>query len=120
GRAEQWLKAGVLDRGRFAPTEQGCPQGGGSTPPTRLINFAHVTLRVGWVVVAAAAAAAAGRFPDRDAVADGDLFRSDEDVLDQQAQDPAAVFGACRGGAAVQPGQEAFQAGGELEVGVPV
>ncbi len=28
GRIEQWLKAGVIDRGRFAPTEQGCPQGG--------------------------------------------------------------------------------------------
>jgi RNA-directed DNA polymerase len=28
GRIEQWLKAGVLDQGRFAPTEQGCPQGG--------------------------------------------------------------------------------------------
>src|SRR5690348_9004764 len=32
GRAEQWLKAGVLDRGRFAPTEQGCPQGGVISP----------------------------------------------------------------------------------------
>jgi RNA-directed DNA polymerase len=28
GRIEQWLKAGVIDHGRFAPTEQGCPQGG--------------------------------------------------------------------------------------------
>ena len=32
GRIEQWLKAGVLDRGRFAPTEQGCPQGGVISP----------------------------------------------------------------------------------------
>jgi RNA-directed DNA polymerase len=32
GRVEQWLKAGVLDRGRFAPTEQGCPQGGVISP----------------------------------------------------------------------------------------
>src|ERR1019366_1048509 len=28
GRIEQWLKAGVIDQGRFAPTEQGSPQGG--------------------------------------------------------------------------------------------
>ena len=28
GRIEQWLKAGVIDEGRFAPTEQGSPQGG--------------------------------------------------------------------------------------------
>jgi RNA-directed DNA polymerase len=28
GRIGQWLKAGVIDRGRFAPTEQGSPQGG--------------------------------------------------------------------------------------------
>jgi RNA-directed DNA polymerase len=32
GRIEQWLKAGVIDRGRFAPTEQGCPQGGVISP----------------------------------------------------------------------------------------
>ena len=32
GRIEQWLKAGVIDQGRFAPTEQGCPQGGVISP----------------------------------------------------------------------------------------
>ncbi|HEY2576157.1 MAG TPA: group II intron reverse transcriptase/maturase [Streptosporangiaceae bacterium] len=32
GRIEQWLTAGVIDRGRFAPTEQGCPQGGVISP----------------------------------------------------------------------------------------
>ena len=31
-RIEQWLKAGVIDQGRFAPTEQGCPQGGVISP----------------------------------------------------------------------------------------
>ena len=36
GRIEQWLKAGMIDQGRFAPTEQGCPQGGVITPPTQL------------------------------------------------------------------------------------
>ncbi|MET7770898.1 hypothetical protein [Nocardia sp. NPDC005366] len=29
GLVAGWLKAGVLDRGRFAPTEEGTPQGGG-------------------------------------------------------------------------------------------
>lgn len=27
-----WLKAGVVERGRFAPTEQGAPQGGVISP----------------------------------------------------------------------------------------
>ena len=29
---EQWLKAGMVDRGRFAPTEEGTPQGGVISP----------------------------------------------------------------------------------------
>jgi hypothetical protein len=64
--------------------------------------------------------AAAGGFPDRDAVADGDFFRADEDVFDQQAQDPPAVFGAGAGGLAAELGEEAFEVVGELEVGVAV
>ncbi|TMR88029.1 group II intron reverse transcriptase/maturase [Nonomuraea basaltis] len=32
GRVGRWLKAGVLDRGRFAPTEEGVPQGGVISP----------------------------------------------------------------------------------------
>ena len=31
----RWLKAGVVDRDRFAPTEEGTPQGGVMTPPTQ-------------------------------------------------------------------------------------
>src|SRR5664279_1806470 len=30
-----WLKAGVIENGRFAPTEEGTPQGGVATPPTQ-------------------------------------------------------------------------------------
>jgi RNA-directed DNA polymerase len=30
-----WLKAGVVDQGNLAPTEQGVPQGGVKTPPTQ-------------------------------------------------------------------------------------
>ncbi len=30
GLVRQWLKAGVVERGRFSPTEEGTPQGGGS------------------------------------------------------------------------------------------
>ncbi|MFI1586157.1 reverse transcriptase domain-containing protein [Embleya sp. NPDC020630] len=32
GLVRQWLKAGVVDRGRFAPTEAGTPQGGVISP----------------------------------------------------------------------------------------
>jgi RNA-directed DNA polymerase len=32
GLVEQWLKAGVIDKGRFAPTEEGTPQGGVASP----------------------------------------------------------------------------------------
>ena len=28
----EWLKAGVIERGRFSPTEQGSPQGGVISP----------------------------------------------------------------------------------------
>ncbi|MBO0918093.1 group II intron reverse transcriptase/maturase [Streptomyces laculatispora] len=35
---ERWLKAGVMDRGRFAPTEEGTPQGGVISP--LLLNIA--------------------------------------------------------------------------------
>src|SRR6266487_4539598 len=45
----------------FTPTEEGTLQGGVVTPPTQWITGAHVTLRVGAVVVAAAAG---GLFPD--------------------------------------------------------
>ena len=31
----EWLKAGVVDRGRYAPTKEGTPQGGVITPPTQ-------------------------------------------------------------------------------------
>ncbi len=31
-RVRQWLRAGVVDRGRFAPTEEGTPQGGVISP----------------------------------------------------------------------------------------
>ncbi len=66
------------------------------------------------------AAAAGGPFPDRDAVADGDLLGADEDVLDQQPQHPLAFFGAGRCGVAAELGEEAVQVIGELEVGVAV
>ena len=66
------------------------------------------------------AVAARGPVPDRDAVADGDLVRADEDVFDQQAQHPLAFADAGGGGAAAQLGEEAVQVIGEFEVGVPV
>ncbi len=38
GLIERWLKAGVVDKGRFAPTEEGTPQGGVVSP--LLLNVA--------------------------------------------------------------------------------
>jgi RNA-directed DNA polymerase len=35
GMVAQWLKAGVVEDGRFAPTEEGTPQGGVMTAPTQ-------------------------------------------------------------------------------------
>jgi hypothetical protein len=87
-----------------------------ATPPTQQRTFAHVSLRVGFVVVAAAT----GWFPDRDAVADGEFVGSDEDVLDDGAQDALAVPGGGGGGAVAEPGEESFEVAGELQVGVAV
>jgi RNA-directed DNA polymerase len=88
GMIRDWLRAGVFKPGKgFAPTEQGTPQGGVSTPPTQLAMFSMVALRVGaagvlWLV--------AGAFADGDAVSDGDLLASDEDVFDEEPQDSLA------------------------------
>jgi hypothetical protein len=84
------------------------------TPPTQQRTFAHVTLRVGCGVVVAAAA---GWFPDRDAVADGELVGADEDVLDDGAQDALAVPGSGRSRVLPEPGEEALEVAGQLEVG---
>jgi hypothetical protein len=76
-----------------------------------------VTLRVGFGggLADRGAASAYG-----DAVPDGDRLGPDQDVLDQQPQHALAVFNRGGGGAALQPGQEAFEVVGELEVGVAV
>jgi RNA-directed DNA polymerase len=38
GLVEQWLKAGVIDNGRFAPTGEGTPQGGGATRKVHVVS----------------------------------------------------------------------------------
>jgi RNA-directed DNA polymerase len=42
----EWLNAGVVDRGRYAPTDEGTPQGGCVTPPTQ---WATSVLMSRWV-----------------------------------------------------------------------
>jgi RNA-directed DNA polymerase len=39
----QWLRAGVIENRRFAPTEEGAPQGGPITPPTQLATSASMS-----------------------------------------------------------------------------
>jgi RNA-directed DNA polymerase len=39
----QWLKAGVIDNRRFAPTDEGVPQGGVMTPPTQWATSASTS-----------------------------------------------------------------------------
>src|SRR6266536_4316900 len=87
------------------------------TPPTQWITRAMVTLRIGLAGVAGAGRAS---FPCRDPVPDGDLLGSDEDVLDQQPEHALALLDGARGGAGAVLDEEAFQAVGELEVGLAV
>jgi hypothetical protein len=68
--------------------------------------FAVVVLsRAGSVVLA-----------DRDAVPDGDLLGSDEDVLDEKPEHALAFGGGGGEGVAAQLGEESFQVIGKLEV----
>jgi RNA-directed DNA polymerase len=76
----QILTAGVLRDGVYESTIAGTPQGGVITPPTQWAMSGMVTLRVGAVGVLSVVG---GAFPDRDAVPDGDLVGSDEDVFDE-------------------------------------
>ena len=40
---ERWLRAGVIERGLFTPTEEGSPQGGVITPPTQWATSASMS-----------------------------------------------------------------------------
>ncbi len=111
------LRAGYLEDWEWNATLSGAPQGGVATPPTHLATSLMVTLRVG---VGCRLAVVTGSFPDGDAVADGDFFRSDEDVLDQQPQDASAFFGGRGVCLVVELGEECFQVVGEGEVCVAV
>jgi hypothetical protein len=70
---------------------------------------------VGWLLVGAG-----GAFPDGDAVPDGDLLGSDEDVFDEQSQDVLALLDGRGRGGCPDLGEEAFHVDGELEVGLAV
>src|SRR5262249_9270473 len=109
------LKAGYLEDWEYRDTLSGVPQGGTVTPPTQWATRTLVTLGVG------GGGAFVGRvFADGDAVADGDLLGADQDIVDQQPQHALAFFDAGGVGLVAQLGQEAFQAVGQLEVGVAI
>jgi hypothetical protein len=111
------LRAGVLLDGSVRRAVTGTPQGGVVTPPTQWITRRMVTLRVGAGVVVGAAG---GVLADRDAVADGDVVGSDEDVFDDQPQNALAFLDMGGGGSLVQVGEEPGDVGGEGEVELAV
>ena len=113
-----WLKAGVFEAGKgFTPTGEGTPQGGVMTPPTQWRTLSGLLIVV---TVCSFRGRAGGAAAGGDAVADDDALGADEDVFDDQAQD-ALLLGEGRGaGVAAEPGEEAFEVVGELEVGVAV
>ena len=117
GLVARWLRAGVIEEGRFSPTEQGSPQGGVFTPPTQWAMSGMVVLRVG---VGGGFGVVGGAFADRDTVPDGDLVGSDENVFDEQPQHALAFVNGGQFGLGVKLGEEAFEVGGELEIGLAV
>ena len=76
-----------------------------------------VVLQVGTV---GAFGVTGGAFPDRDAVSDGDLVGSDEDVLDEQSEHPLALVHRGDLGVGVELSEKTLQIGGEGEVGLAV
>ena len=106
GLVVQWLKAGVIENGRFAPTEEGTPQGGVMTAPTQLVTR--------WFVARPAVGG-------RDRVADRDLVvvAADQYFADDEPQDALLSCGSV-----VEPvgeaAEEALEGVGELEVGLGV
>src|SRR5674476_1126251 len=117
GLIADWLKAGVVEEGRFTPTQEGTPQGGVVTPPTQLAIRVYFALRV---VLRVLLGPVAGVAADGDGVANGDLVGADEDVFDEQPQDPLALGHASGGSLVAQPGQEVLEVVGELEVDLTV
>src|SRR6266511_1695226 len=111
-------KWGISVSAISAPTEQGTPQGGVATPPTQWITGAMVALRVGLGL--GVGAAGVGAAVGGDAVPDGDLVGSDEDVFDEQAEHALAFFGGGGVGLVAQLGEEAVEVVGEFEVELTV
>src|SRR6476469_6763159 len=87
------------------------------TPPTQWAMWLMVVLQVATV---GAFGVTGDAFPDRDAVSDGDLVGSDEDVLDEQSEHPLALLHRGDLGVGVELSEETLQIGGEGEVGLAV
>src|SRR4051812_44964090 len=115
---KRWLAAPLQQPdGTLTARHRGTPQGSALTPPTHWATFRMFTLRVG---VAGVLSVAGDAFAQRDAVPDGDLLGSDEDVLDEQLEHATAFGDGGRLGLGVQMGEEAVQVCGEGEVGLAV
>jgi hypothetical protein len=112
-----FLRAGVMEQGSARRPVSGTPQGGVVTPPTQWATRVLVTLRVGTLEVLSAVG---GPFPGGDAVPDGDLLGSDEDVFDEQPQHALAFLDAGELGLVAELGEESFQVVGEFEIDLAV
>ena len=96
------------------PDTDAAPHISAATPPTQWAMSGMLTLRVGVVGVLSVVG---GAFPDGMRWADGDLAGSDEDVFDEQPQHALALFDGGDFRVGVELGEEAFEVGGEGEVG---
>jgi len=115
---KRWLRAPVQQAdGTLTERDRGTPQGSAVTPPTQWAMWLMVVLQVATV---GAFGVTGDAFPDRDAVSDGDLVGSDEDVLDEQSEHPLALLHRGDLGVGVELSEETLQIGGEGEVGLAV
>jgi retron-type reverse transcriptase len=100
----KWLKAGVLEEGKWSVSETGTPQGAVMTPRTQ--KETSTAWRAGSAAGSCRAALRRRCRTDGDAMPDDDRVVADEDVLDDEAHDPLSLNDVKRIGGAAQTTEE--------------
>jgi hypothetical protein len=114
----RWLQAPLVAAdGTVTARDRGTPQGSAITPPAQWITRAMVTLRID---AAGFLGAVGSTWAGWDAVADGDVVWSDDDVFDDEPQDALARGHVGGVGAVVELGEEGLDVGGEAQVELAV